>query len=599
MTRLVFLALLASTAPLAAQGAQPQPLTAKLTETLMGPLVVNGQPARFFLSEDGNHIALVGTKGSRQVVLLDGVEGPAFDEIPTSFINGQGSVYWSPTGGHSGYVGRRGGDYIAVVDGREAATVATSQTQVGGYGTGTGWRFWFSHDGAKMAYAVMPEAGAWIMLDNGVKSPIYKAIDFGSVQLHGIRLVYAAQSLDSQWHVVADGKPGPGYAEVSGLTVTPDGAHYAYIAQRNVAGQVTQLAVNDGVEGKPYKSVGNLEQAPDGRIAYVVAYKPADITPAGGPGGLWVGGTVYPRTTTFNLAKPGAYSNAGFSIQYVAWSADGKRAAWIQTDPFTPGSTTPPGVTVLVNGKPMGPTYAAAGELHWSPDGSHLAYVARSPSGTFPVIDGQEGAAYNLIHTISFGADGARVLILGSGQGGPIAVLDGKPQPKAMGFSTTEYPAWSPDGKHVAWGAQNTVSTYAALVDGVARPGSLGNFMAMNYAQPRVTFPQLVWSPDGTHLAYVAQRMDGTGKQVVYLDNTAYEGPPGSYTYPSFSPDSKHFAAIMTTGTGWLAFIDGKVSPAYQDMLKGPAAAARFIGPLTYRFYGVKAGMIYRVTLEL
>src|SRR5206468_10090201 len=104
--------------PQAAQQPAGQPLNAKLDETLMGP-----RSQRVSLSEDGKHIGIITPKGSREVVLLDGVEGPVFDEIPRSSVFGTPEVQWSPTGGHSGYIGRRGGDFIAVIDGKEAGTL--------------------------------------------------------------------------------------------------------------------------------------------------------------------------------------------------------------------------------------------------------------------------------------------------------------------------------------------------------------------------------------------------------------------------------------------------------------------------------------------
>ena len=107
-----------------------QTFDAKVHETLMGPLVTNGITSPNFLSADGDHLAIVTAKGSRQVVMLDGVEGPVFDEIPQIFLGiVPVAVQWSATGGHSAYLGRRGGDLIAVIDGKEAAPVATSQTQ--------------------------------------------------------------------------------------------------------------------------------------------------------------------------------------------------------------------------------------------------------------------------------------------------------------------------------------------------------------------------------------------------------------------------------------------------------------------------------------
>src|SRR5262249_39761327 len=118
--------------------------TIQAHETLMGPTLASpGVSARTFMSEDGEHLAIVTAKGSRQVVLLDGVEGPVFDEIPQIFLGMVSvSVQWSPTGGHSAYLGRRGGDVIAVVDGKEAVTVSSAST--GMAGATTGWGFWFN-----------------------------------------------------------------------------------------------------------------------------------------------------------------------------------------------------------------------------------------------------------------------------------------------------------------------------------------------------------------------------------------------------------------------------------------------------------------------
>ena len=45
--------------------------------------------------------------------------------------------------------------------------------------------------------------------------------------------------------------------------------------------------------------------------------------------------------------------------------------------------------------------------------------------------------------------------------------------------------------------------------------------------------------------------------------------------------------------------IDGKVGPYYQALLPSNVASCRFVNAHAYRFYGIKGGQIYRVTLEL
>jgi hypothetical protein len=93
--------------------------------------------------------------------------------------------------------------------------------------------------------------------------------------------------------------------------------------------------------------------------------------------------------------------------------------------------------------------------------------------------------------------------------------------------------------------------------------------------------------------------MDGTNKGAVYVDDARYEAPIANFTFPSFSPDGKHFATVITTGAGWTVMVDGKLGPLYQDLLKTNIASCRFVNDRTFRFYGIKAGQIYRVTLDI
>jgi WD40 repeat protein len=595
-------------APAAGAAATPtaptgQPLNAKVKETLMGPTLASpGVSARTYMSEDGDHLAMVIAKGSRQAVLLDGVEGPVFDEIPTIFLGMVSvAVQWSPTGGHSAYLGRRGGDLIAVIDGKEAVTVATSQTST--VSGSMGWTFWFNHDGSHLAYGGR-DGQNWVMVVDGAKSSPYREIDFKQTQLNGKRLVYLAQTADQQWHVVVDGKPGPAYGGIQSLQLTPDGLHYAYIGQSGPQ----SVAVVDGVESKGAGlGVSYLELAPDGRFAYIAQTKGPTYQDRGGEASLFVGGQNQAASCgtkagispcqTFTTAIGMAAANSSPQV-HVAWSPDGKRFAYVQSNMPNPG------VTVMVNGKPSGPTYGQAGPLMWSPDGSHFAFVGTNGStGSFVVVDGEELPSYGNITEFRWSPDGKRYGFTGYGGGkGFTVVVDGKEQPKAQGYGGGSF-RWSPDGKHFAYGAQTSITSFGAVVDGEVKPGILESFFAVNTVQPQITFPQLVFSPDANHLAYVGRNLDATGrpdgKAAVIVDGVRYEGPMQSYTFPSFSPDSKHFATMITTGHGWVVMIDGKVSSSYEDMLKAPIAAFRFIDAHTLRFYGIKSGQIYRVTLDI
>ena len=574
-----------------------QQLNAKVEEALMGP-----RTQRVYLSEDGDHIAIVAPKGSRQIVLLDGVEGPVFDEIPLNFAwssyrESGGSIAFSPTGGHSAYVARRGGDFIAVIDGKEAMTLATPATlQSVGYSNTAGWRFWYSQDGTHLAYAGVGGPASWVMVFDGVKSPGYKAIDFRQTALSGKRLVYVAQSADQQWHAVVDGKAGPGFAMISALQLTPDGAHYAYLGNRSGVGAQQAFAVIDGVESPAYFGVTDLEQAPDGRVAYVAGTKAGDAQGRGGAGALFVGGVEIPGScgpgpALICLSFGNTIRSGQVSPQrHVAWSPDGKRYAYIR--PNSPN----PGVTVMVNGKPMGLTYQVAGELRWSPDGSRLFYVGTSPTGNFLVVDGQELGEYGSLTEFHFSPDGKRYAFVGYGSKGFTLVLDGKEQPTVRDLNKDAM-VFSPDSKHFVYGSQSNIANYQPVVDGVAKPYNLQNFFTRN--NPPLSFPVFSYSPDGNHLAFVAFTVEQIPKGGVVVDGTVYPGPTASFTHPSWSPDSRHFAAVNTTGRGWVVMIDGKLSPLYEDLLSPNAGACRFVDGHTYRLYAIKAGQIYRIRLDL
>lgn len=575
----------AGAAAAAAQAPSAPPLTAKVTETLMGPSVMGGTMTRTYLSADGDHLAIIAAKGSRQVVLLDGVEGPAFDEIPATVLDpSRPAVRWSPTGGHSGYVGRRGGDYIAVIDGKEVGTAAT-QTSIGGTDP-SGWRFWFSQDGAHVAYATIATGVATMMVD-GVAGQHFLRIDFKQTIFNGNRLVYVGQSAEAVFRVVVDGKPSPVYADVRDLTLTPDGAHYAFLATLpGVAGPMRSVVVVDGVASPAYLGASDLEQAPDGRVAYVAVTRTTDQS-----GELVVGGTSTPNPTTFNISRPGGGSSRlGFDIRHVAFSPDGKGFAFVKR--LYPN----PGVQVIANGKPVGPTYQQVNQLQWSPDGTILFFLAGSPTGTFPVVNGTELDPVGSADEISFSPDGrhyAFQVYLGT----PKIVVDGKDQPKAYGY-VRESLRWSPDSKHIVYGAQTTVSSYQLVKDGVSQPGMLLNFMGVNRVQPALAFPPILFSPDGSRMAWVGMK-DATSRQALAVDGVYYPAPTPNFQFPSFSPDSRHFAAVTTGNQGWGIMVDGKLSPSYEDLILTSTAAFRFLDAHTYRFYAIKAGQIYRITIDL
>ena len=554
-------------------------LAAKVHEELMGP-----RSQSIVMSEDGEHMAIGMPKGSRQVMLIDGVEGPEFDEIPSRVNALNLQVQFSPTGGRSAYMARRGQDYFAVVDGKEAGVVWTTQgLGTFEYSNFNSWRFWFSRDGKRLAYAVVNPTGSFSMVADGVKGPNFPNLDLGQTVLEGHRLAYLAQTPDQKWRVVIDEKQGPLYDSIKSLKMTPDGAHYAYFALRSV----TWKTVVDGVEGKPYGSLSDLELAPDGRVAFM-ATRQGNGTPL-----LVVGGQEIPNTRTFTLDQ-GPGGHAGY---HVAFSPDGKRFAYVKQN------LPSPGFVAVVDGK-QGREYKSIDLVQFSPDGSRLFYLASAENLLmFTVIDGQELNGYNRVTNFLFSPDGKLYAFEGWSAQAPgfTLTVDGKEGPRYKGEIMDHSLRFSPDSKHYAFGAPATIATYQPIVDGAPVNENLAYFRTRGNSDPLhpVVFPPLFYSPDGNRLAFSGMHMGGTSKASLFLDGTAYEGQTATFEFPSFSPDSRHFAWIVWSGKAFTLMMDGKVGPGYDDIFETELSACKFLDGRTYRFYGVKGGQVYRVQVDI
>jgi hypothetical protein len=228
--------------------------------------------------------------GSREIVILDGVDGPEFDHA--AHLHGEViDVAFSPDGKRSVYLAQHGANLVAVVDGKEAYTVYSIPAGESGDGMvplidqpyvhNTGdkqapHQFLISPSGAHIA-VVSGEGNYMHMFLDGVKSPPYLKIDLTQVAFAADKLVYAALTADQKWHVVVNDKPGPAYDSLgpaspgdSLLQLSDDHQHYAFIGKNGGNGVV----VVDGVPGTPRPNVAgnglhNLVIASNGRVAYL------------------------------------------------------------------------------------------------------------------------------------------------------------------------------------------------------------------------------------------------------------------------------------------------------------------------------------------
>ncbi len=202
-------------------------------------------------------------------------------------------------------------------------------------------------------------------------------------------------------------------------------------------------------------------------------------------------------------------------------------------------------VTRLTNAEPTGKYFP-----RWSPDGKILLFWTYAAD---PVVsdeywlqtDGKTGLFANTVQPyVSFSPDGQTVVMCTQGNNGSLEIMT---VPITGGDATwlTDnaamdfMPAWSPDGKTIAFVSDRDGLQYIYLMD------------ADGANQRRLTtneFPERSpsWSPDGTQLAFFSGNNDVTNIYVVGSDGAGslnITGQDSGYNEdPTWSPDGTMIA---------------------------------------------------------
>ena len=447
----------------------------------------------------------------------------------------------------------------------------------------------FSLDGRHMAY-VTPQ--------QPLRDP-----DDGSL------LAYVAPPGKKQ-HVAIDGKAGAEYDEIPSypLVFSPDGTHIAYQARNGTKWCVVvdehAGAAYDEILKPPYKPLFS----PDGKHIAYTAKKNGKMV-------VVMDGLEGPEYDITNYCMP-VFSPDSTHLAYNARIESHKDAT---------GRTDKQSMAAVVDGK-VGPAYDMVGGLVYSADSLHVAYGATKDGKTLWIVDGKEstdhapfdppkkpgainavradndrgmvvvidgraGAAYRGMGPLIFSADGKHVayegMTMGAGQSVKWRVVnDGKEDPAydAVGnrpgsSMPSSGPMYSPDGKHVVYGARI----------GAVRNGEKWFFVmdgkeGVHYdgiADP-------MFSPDSSRLAYLAQK----GNQILVVmdgkEGASFDAIPLRTLV--FSPDSQHLVFKAQKGNKWVVVADGQ-SGAEFDV----------IGPLTFNadgameFLAIKQNTLYRV----
>lgn len=370
--------------------------------------------------------------------------------------------------------------------------------------------------------------------------------DVAEVVLSNDGMRFAAKIKRSkQWVLVVDGKEGPAFDDIAGISFSlPAARHIVYAAKRN--GKWTEML--EEKELGPAFDALVPDPSKDPRNAPGPTWVPTPASPGSVGsmlGGLDAAGMLYTALTT-KYAQPVA-----IPAKDAAREMGGSSWFWQNDDLQRHAHAGRRGKASLmfIDGK-EGPEFAETGGAVFGPDGKRLAFAAKRQKEWHMLVDGQEGPAFQDMGAPIFSLDGLRLAYAAKLEKQWAIVEGGDQGPKFMDVSS---PYFSPDGKRMAyWAKRETkkgtsehevyVTSELIVADGKEGP----EFDAVGPP---------VFSADSVHLAYWAK---GKKERVIIVDGQPKFEFKELLGGPRFSPDGQHIAYVDWSNGGFVGTLDGK-----------------------------------------
>jgi hypothetical protein len=306
-----------------------------------------------------------------QRIVIDGMPEQWFDAIGDQ----PGAGLFSPDSKHFAYAARIGPRNWFVIDGR-------SQQAFDDIGE-PAWSF----DSRRFAYAAITDGKAALVEDDRIRPSHWRVADI-TFSPDSTRLAYVDAAAEHRLAVVVDDQAGPEWFDLWGGPVfSPDSRRIAYIAKRRGSGLLGRLKtefvpVIDGAVSDRFDQVSSLPHfSPDSRhVAFSAGNDKAwSMVIDGSPG------------ASFERVGPPRYSIDG-QLRYIVM-AGGRQ-------------------TIATDGRP-GPWADEISEVDdipftVSPDGRHVAWVARRGGLHHPVVDEMVGPAFEGVGAGAFIDDRVR-----------------------------------------------------------------------------------------------------------------------------------------------------------------------------------------------
>ncbi len=513
------------------------------------------------LSPDNKRVAFVAQGVGGEFVVVDGVAGKHYATITRDPINESGislPIVFSPDSRRVAYVAKRGGKYLVVHEGKESAEYDFVYTGAPH----------FSPDSRRLVYTAR-RGGKFFVVVDGVEGKAFDQVTHPEFSRDGRRVAHAATRNEQKLFVV----DGVEFDE------NDSKGQQIFYGQgrliRTIKRGDKELTLIDGVEGKPYDSIGCFKISADQkRIVYEARLDGKWFVVADG-----VEGKKY-------------LSIDGCSIEL---SPDGKHFAYKVQQSEEHGDKQ----FVVADGKEGQPYYYIGNDLVFTPDSQHLMYQAFRDGKTILVTDGREGASFDGIpgYFLRFSPDGKRMIYhvqsIGEGEGKSkeTLVVDGEP----FVFDGFFNIVFSPDSRRLLFKARRG-NRWLMVIDGVAsKEYDAGTTDDISFSED----DEIAFSPDSRRVAYVAQKM---GKEMVVVDGA--EGKLyDDINNLQFTHDGRHYAYTAQRGAKYVVVVNGVESKEYDSFLKDSRLRKEhklnLDGERSLSILAMRAGEFVRVELEI
>ncbi|MBU0620868.1 MAG: hypothetical protein KJ795_03375 [Gammaproteobacteria bacterium] len=414
-----------------------------------------------------------------------------------------------------------------------------------------------------------------------------KSVSALTLSPNGKRLAYIARDVKKGFSLFVDGSKkhyDRDESEVTELQFTPDSKSFVYVESNVSANDPFSYVVVDGKRLNPFPRISNIKLSPNSnRIAYKV--------------------TTNRSSKQFAMIdnQEGKHFDS-IDFQHFTFSPDSRKLAYFA------GNNKK--AFVVVDKKEGKPYPGFAGDLIFSPDSQHLLYVAQFAQRQWSVvIDEKEGKVYDAwaIRNPVFSPDSKHVAYVVASQpdggGDYFVVLDGQEGKRynAKNYNAKkihlDYVVFSPDGNHIAYPVR--LGGYGSDWIVVCDSKESRRYQGVGL---------LAFSPDGSRLAYVAEKDFKSFVVVNEIEDEHFDNIKSL----TFSPDGKFivYAAYSKEINKWFIVVNGQKSQPYdfvmlqyaqagegEEYTKGGSLA--FDSPDKFHFLAVKNQQIFLVEEDM